>query len=715
MVRARRQSGQSADNEQDAAAASGASQSGAKNTNISVRVLSDGDDGSVDQSNSVDSSATAANLNLTGQSAGKGSRASGGTQAIGQDADNNQSRVLCRPLTSAVRATPTSRCGFSAPASGGDVSQSNSVSSSANAGNLERAQAGREPGQPWEATASARPAAESRPSARMPEHSVGCSSVGGNAVRCVEHEHAGRVGSEGDDGDVSQSNSVDSDATALNVNLTGAGRRSGPRPAATAVAARAGSRRSVRTRRTTRRQLLLRSPLSRPAATCAAARRAATSTRRVRVSTATATVVPSTSQQRRFVCYGGEPEPDRARAPDQDQGGGGGVAGNRPGTPRTTRRRVRCRRRCSSAPRTATRRCGSTARATAATSRSRTASSSSATAANLNLARAACRPASGAAAAAVAARRHPGDRARTPRTSSAGASAGVLRPAAQAGGASERHEHACRALTATGDGGYVDQSNSVGSWATAANAEPDRPGCRSGSGRCRWHPGDRPGSRRTNQDGGCAVGGAAVLAPRTRNTPVRVRRRGDGGDVSQSEQRRLVVRRPLNAERCIRAGRAIQAQRVAGHCALRVRRHPGHRPGWRQNEQGPAAGSLAVQEFGRDKRGCGSGGNSNAPVRVDSEGDGGSVDQSNSVESSGTRCEPERVSGRARASIRPARAATQAIGQDASNYQAAIGLSRAALQHGASNSNSPVRVDSKGDGGDDVVAVEQRRVRARPG
>ena len=92
------------------------------------------------------------------------------------------------------------------------------------------------------------------------------------------------------------------------------------------------------------------------------------------------------------------------------------------------------------------------------------------------------------------------------------------------------------------------------------------------------------------------------------------------------------------------------------------------------NTQGAFAGSLAVQEFGRDKCGCGSGGNSNAPVRVDSEGDGGSVDQSNNVWSSGTAANLNGL-GQGASQAQGGSGGIQAIGQDASNYQTAAGLS----------------------------------------
>ena len=54
---------QSATSGQAAGAAAGAAQTNPSNTNISIRVLSPGSDGSVDQSNTVDSDASASNKN----------------------------------------------------------------------------------------------------------------------------------------------------------------------------------------------------------------------------------------------------------------------------------------------------------------------------------------------------------------------------------------------------------------------------------------------------------------------------------------------------------------------------------------------------------------------------------------------------------------------------------------------------------------------------
>ena len=82
--------GQAAANKQDADSYADAKQDGAKNSNISVRIFSPGDDGSVEQSNTVAGIAAALNGNSTTQSAAQDSSGGGGTQAALQGATSNQ-------------------------------------------------------------------------------------------------------------------------------------------------------------------------------------------------------------------------------------------------------------------------------------------------------------------------------------------------------------------------------------------------------------------------------------------------------------------------------------------------------------------------------------------------------------------------------------------------------------------------------------------------
>jgi len=147
--------GQQASTEQGALALSSAEQLGASNVNAPVRVLSPGHGGDVTQSNTVGSSATAANAATTnqwiGQDAAGSSCGCGGTGAIqvaGQKAETGQASIAASAAIQAFggRESP---CGCGGASSGnvnspvrvlsygsdGDVTQSNTVGSSANAGN----------------------------------------------------------------------------------------------------------------------------------------------------------------------------------------------------------------------------------------------------------------------------------------------------------------------------------------------------------------------------------------------------------------------------------------------------------------------------------------------------------------------------------------------------------------------------------------------------
>jgi hypothetical protein len=135
---------QSATGEQGALAASEATQTTPSNTNISIRVFSPGDDGSVTQSNDVSSKAEAENDNDTEQDADQFQGSHGkrcgcsddlGIQVIGQSAKNKQ---LAAALSAAFQLAPKNS---NAPVSvwsrgdAGSVDQSNSADSRGEAEN----------------------------------------------------------------------------------------------------------------------------------------------------------------------------------------------------------------------------------------------------------------------------------------------------------------------------------------------------------------------------------------------------------------------------------------------------------------------------------------------------------------------------------------------------------------------------------------------------
>lgn len=128
--------GQSADSSQEAGALAATVQEKPSNENISVRVLSPGNDGPVTQSNTASSDATAANLNGTKQTAEQNQAGGAGSQLIGQAADNEQNAGA---LAATVQEKPSNtnvNVRVLSPGSNGPVTQSNDASSNATAANL---------------------------------------------------------------------------------------------------------------------------------------------------------------------------------------------------------------------------------------------------------------------------------------------------------------------------------------------------------------------------------------------------------------------------------------------------------------------------------------------------------------------------------------------------------------------------------------------------
>jgi hypothetical protein len=209
---------QDASTHQAAVAESSATQVKPSNSNISVRVLSPGNDGAVSQSNEADSTADATNTATTTQSSNQNQGGSGsGVQSSTQSADTKQ---LAVGLSSATQIKPENKnlsVRILSPGNGGSVSQENEATSNATATNS---------------------APVTQTSTQTdPSSSCGCHSSG-PAVQAIgqksEIEQAGfaassafqlepkntnepiRIASGGNDGYVDQSNEASSDATTTN-------------------------------------------------------------------------------------------------------------------------------------------------------------------------------------------------------------------------------------------------------------------------------------------------------------------------------------------------------------------------------------------------------------------------------------------------------------------------------------------------------------------
>ena len=210
--------GQSAENDQEAAALAATVQEKPSNSNVSVRVLSPGDDGPVTQTNDASSNATAGNLNVAEQTATQ-DQAGGGSQDIGQSADSSQNAAA---LAATIQEKPSNSnisVRVLSPGDNGPVTQSNEASSNATAGNIN-------------ATNQTADQSQSGDSCK-------CGSSGDQVIGQAAKNHQGalagaltvqhgasnenidvRVLSPGDGGPVSQSNVASSNAEAGNLNIT---------------------------------------------------------------------------------------------------------------------------------------------------------------------------------------------------------------------------------------------------------------------------------------------------------------------------------------------------------------------------------------------------------------------------------------------------------------------------------------------------------------
>jgi hypothetical protein len=214
--------GQSADNAQEAKAVAATEQSGAQNENISVRVLSPGDNGSVSQSNVASSNAAAGNANGTAQSATQDQAGSGGSQTIGQSASNDQSAAA---LAGTVQSHPSNSnisVRVLSPGDDGDVTQSNVATSNATAANVNGTHQSADQTQGGGSDSCKCGSAGSQVIGQAADSKQGALAGSLTVQEGAKNENISvRVLSPGSNGSVSQSNVATSNAAAGNANKTG--------------------------------------------------------------------------------------------------------------------------------------------------------------------------------------------------------------------------------------------------------------------------------------------------------------------------------------------------------------------------------------------------------------------------------------------------------------------------------------------------------------
>ena len=675
--------GQEADSSQAAQALSVATQHGASNTNIPVRVLSDGHDGDVTQTNAVESDATAANANGTSQSAEQGSAGGSGTQAVGQTADNEQGAAAASKAEQSGATNTNISVRVLSPGNDGNVSQSNSVGSSAAAGNLNLT--GQTAGQGGSGGTQA-----------IGQDADSTQSAGALSV-ATQHGASNtnapvRVLSTGDGGDVSQSNSVDSSATAANAN--GLEQDAGQAGRGGDCRCAGGGKQAI-------------------------GQDADNEQTAVALSAATQDGASNTNTPVRVGSWGHDGDVSQSNSvssnatalnanltgqgAEQGQSGASGccAAGGIQAIGQDAKSKQSAGAASAATQSGGRDKCGCPSGGNVNTPvrvdskggggsvTQENAVNSSATAGNLNLTVQEAGQADGGG----------------PMYSSSpvysdgqcGCSGGGI----QAIGQEAKSEQDATALSAAlqhgaknentpvrvgsyGGGGSVEQSNSVGSSATAANLN----GLHQGAAQAGGGGIQAIGQEAKNEQGALAASLAAQEGASNANAPVRVDSKGYDGHVSQSN--------------------SVDSDAIAGNTNLTIQDAGQESWGGREcgchggigiqaigqeakNEQGAAALSAALQHGAK---------NENTPVRVGSYGGGGSVEQSNSVGSSATAANLNGLHQKAdQDGSGGGGIAIQAIGQSAKNHQGALALS-GAWQLGASNSSSPVAVASKGGSGD---------------
>jgi hypothetical protein len=621
--------GQSATNEQAAAALSAATQTGASNTNVPVRVGSEGDNGSVSQTNSVDSDAEASNANSADQSADQtqssGSGSSTGVQTADQDAESEQAAIAASQAEQKHPKNTNVSIRVLSPGDNGDVSQTNSVDSEATASNSSSA-----------TQSVAQDAASSGGGKCCSSGSTGVQTADQDAkseqkalaASAARQDHPKntnvsiRVLSPGHDGDVSQTNSVDSEATASNSSSTNQSIDQDQSSAGSEKCCASGANGiQVADQNTKNDQTAIGLSL-------AAQKDASNTNMPIRVkSHGDSGDVTQTNSVDSDANAANSSSADQAVAQSQSPGGSG-----------------KC---CSS----------------------------------------------GATGIQVAAQEAKNEQ-----------KALGLSVAAQEGAT---NKNAPIRVKSPGHDGDVQQTNSVDSDATASNSNDTsqtatQSQTRSGGGHC-CESGlgiQVAGQKATNRQAAAVLSLASQKGAANETRPLRVLSPGHDGDVQQSssvdsdaaaanenssEQTATQWQSPTaGRDKCCRSGLGIQ---VAGQQT--------------SSEQASFVAAFAVQHAGRSKCGCPSGAtNVHDPVRILSPGSGGSVRQSNYVDADASSLSSN---GAAQSSTQSASGGgagigIQVAGQSSRNAQLAAVLA-AAIQESPLNASNPLRVLSFGDGG----------------
>jgi hypothetical protein len=209
--------GQEASSEQSASSDANATQVNPSNSNVDVRIFSPGDGGDVKQTNAAGALALAGNANTTDQSATQ-TQSGAGTQAVGQEASNDQSADAEADATQIKPSNENISVRIHSPGDDGDVKQTNAAAAGAAAGNANSTNQSAEQASGADCkcggggTQAVGQSADSKQSADA--------DADATQIKPSNSNVSVRIGSAGDGGDVTQTNAALAGALAGNLNKT---------------------------------------------------------------------------------------------------------------------------------------------------------------------------------------------------------------------------------------------------------------------------------------------------------------------------------------------------------------------------------------------------------------------------------------------------------------------------------------------------------------
>jgi hypothetical protein len=259
-----------------------------------------------------------------------------------------------------------------------------------------------------------------------------------------------------------------------------------------------------------------------------------------------------------------------------------------------------------------------------------------------------------------------------------------------------------------GDGGDVTQTNASAAAAISANEnKTDQSADQTQAGGSGGSYGQAAGQEAKSEQDASSEAESTQKSPRNVNVPIRILSPGDDGDVTQTNASAAAAASANGNE----TDQSVDQTQSGGSAAPAPSSGHGSSCGCEDSSYSQAAGQEAKSDQSADSKAESTQkepSNVNVPIRIGSRGDGGDVTQTNAslagaASANGNKTDQSVDQTQSGGSSKDSKCCSdasysQAAGQEAKNDQWADSDADS-KQEGASNVNVPVRIGSKGDGG----------------